>query len=117
MAQLPQLTNVGWETDAMVAGGLAIIYLLPRLTKAVPSPLVAIMILSALSIGVGLQVNTVGDMGKMHEGLPTSALPTVPINWATLQIILPYSLTMAAVGLLEILLNAHNKHTQNDSAD
>src|SRR3546814_4461704 len=54
MAQLPQLTNVGWETYAMVAGGLAIIYLLPRLTKAVPSPLVAILILSAISIGVGL---------------------------------------------------------------
>src|SRR3546814_8198932 len=53
MAQLPQLTNVGWETYAMVAGGLAIIYLLPRLTKAVPSPLVAILILSAISIGVG----------------------------------------------------------------
>jgi sulfate permease, SulP family len=106
MAQLPQLTNVGWETYAMVAGGLAIIYLLPRLTKAVPSPLVAILILSAISIGVGLPVNTVGDMGKLPEGLPTFALPNVPLNWETLQIILPYSLTMAAVGLLESLLTA-----------
>ena len=106
MAQLPQLTNVGWETYAMVAGGLAIIYLLPRLTKAVPSPLVAILILSAISIGFGLPVNTVGDMGKLHEGLPTFALPNVPLTWETLQIILPYSLTMAAVGLLESLLTA-----------
>ncbi|MBA4308222.1 MAG: sodium-independent anion transporter, partial [Sphingopyxis sp.] len=104
MAQLPQLTNVGWETYAMVAGGLAIIYLLPRLTKAVPSPLVAILILSAISIGFGLPVNTVGDMGKLPEGLPTFALPNVPLTWETLQIILPYSLTMAAVGLLESLL-------------
>ena len=106
MAQLPQLTNVGWETYAMVAGGLAIIYLLPRLTKAVPSPLVAILILSAISIGFGLPVNTVGDMGKLPEGLPGLALPNVPLTWETLQIILPYSLTMAAVGLLESLLTA-----------
>ncbi len=106
MAQLPQLINVGWETYAMVAGGLAIIYLLPRLTKAVPSPLIAILILSAISIGFGLPVNTVGDMGKLPEGLPTFALPNVPLTWETLQIILPYSLTMAAVGLLESLLTA-----------
>jgi SulP family sulfate permease len=106
MAQLPQLTNVGWQTYAMVAGGLAIIYLLPRLTKVVPSPLVAILILSAISIGFGLPVNTVGDMGKLPEGLPTFALPNVPLTWETLQIILPYSLTMAAVGLLESLLTA-----------
>ena len=71
MAQLPQLTNVTWQAYAMVAGGLAIIYLLPRLTKAVPSPLVAILILSAISVGFGLPVNTVGDMGKLPEGLPS----------------------------------------------
>lgn len=106
LAQLPQLTNVGWETYAMVAGGLAMIYLLPRLTKAVPSPLVAILILSAVSIGLSLPVNTVGDMGKLPEGLPVFALPDVPLTWETLRIILPYSLTMAAVGLLESLLTA-----------
>lgn len=106
MAQWPQLTNVGWETYAMVAAGLAIIYLLPRLTKAVPSPLVAILILSAISIGLGLPVNTVGDMGKLPEGLPSLAIPNVPISWETLRIILPYSATMAAVGLLESLLTA-----------
>jgi SulP family sulfate permease len=117
MAQLPQLTNVGWETYTMVAGGLAIIYLLPRLTKAVPSPLVAILILSAISIGFGLPVNTVGDMGKLPEGLPTFALPNVPLTWETLQIILPYSLTMAAVGLLESLLTAQivDDMTETDS--
>lgn len=106
MAQIPQLTGVGWETYAMVAGGLAIIYLLPRLTRAVPSPLVAIAILSAISIGFGLPVNTVGDMGALPEGLPAFALPDVPLTWGTLRIILPYSLTMAAVGLLESLLTA-----------
>jgi sulfate permease, SulP family len=106
LAQLPQLTNVGWQTYAMVAGGLAIIYLFPRLTKAVPSPLVAILLLTFISIGLGLPVNTVGDMGKLPEGLPAFAFPQVPLTLDTLRIILPYSLTMAAVGLLESLLTA-----------
>ena len=117
MAQLPQLTNVTWEAYAMVAGGLAIIYLLPRLTRAVPSPLVAILILSAISIGLGLPVNTVGDMGRLPEGLPSIVLPDVPLTLETLQIILPYSLTMAAVGLLESLLTAQivDDMTHSDS--
>jgi len=106
MAQLPQLTNVGWQTYAMVASGLAIIYLFPRITKAVPSPLVAILILTGVSIAVGAQVHTVGDMGELPEGLPYLVWPDVPLTWETLQIILPYSLTMAAVGLLESLLTA-----------
>lgn len=106
MAQLPQLIDVTWQAYAMVAGGLAIIYLLPLLTKAVPSPLVAILILSAISIGFGLPVNTVGDMGKLPEGLPSIVVPDVPLTLETLRIILPYSLTMAAVGLLESLLTA-----------
>lgn len=106
VAQLPQLTGVGWETYAMVAGGLAIIYLFPRLTRAVPSPLVAIVLLSALSIWLGLPVNTVGDMGALPSSLPYFLVPDVPLTFDTLQIILPYSLTMAAVGLLESLLTA-----------
>ena len=106
MAQLPQLTHVGWQTYAMVAGGLAIIYLLPRLTKAVPSPLIAILVLSAYSIGFVLPVNTVGDMGQLPAGLPGFALPQVPLTLATVRIIMPYALTMAAVGLLESLLTA-----------
>lgn len=106
MAQLPQLIGVSWETYAMVAGGLAIIYLFPRLTRAVPSPLVAIVLLSILGIGLNLPVNTVGDMGRLPEGLPSFALPQVPLTWETLRIILPYSVTMAAVGLLESLLTA-----------
>ncbi|WP_128891867.1 SulP family inorganic anion transporter [Erythrobacter sp. HKB08] len=106
MAQLPQLTNVGWETYAMVAAGLAIIYLLPKLTTAVPSPLIAIIVLSAISIYLNAPVNTVSDMGQLPEGLPYFALPDVPLTWETFQIILPYSATMAAVGLLESLLTA-----------
>ncbi|WP_170004480.1 SulP family inorganic anion transporter [Pseudopontixanthobacter vadosimaris] len=106
MAQLPQLTNVSWETYAMVAAGLAIIYGLPRLTKAVPSPLVAIVLLTIVAVWFGLPVNTVGQMGDLPDGLPSFILPDVPLTWETLQIILPFSLTMAAVGLLESLLTA-----------
>lgn len=106
LAQLPQLTNVGWETYAMVAAGLAVIYLLPRLTTALPSPLVAILLLTVASIWLGLPVNTVGDMGKLPEGLPAFVLPNVPLTFETLRIIAPFSATMAVVGLLESLLTA-----------
>ena len=106
MAQLPQLIGVSWHSYALIAGGLAIIYLLPRVTKAVPSPLVAILVLAAISIAMGLPVRTVGDMGRLPEGLPSLALPNVPLSFETLRIILPYSLTMVAVGLLESLLTA-----------
>ncbi len=106
MAQLPQLTGVTWHSYAMVAAGLAIIYLLPRVTRAVPSPLVAILVLAGVSIAMGLPVRTVGDMGRLPEGLPSLTLPNVPLTFETLRIILPYSLTMAAVGLLESLLTA-----------
>ena len=106
MAQLPQLINVTWQAYAMIAVGLAIIYGLPRLTKAVPSPLVAILLLSAISIFTAAPVNSVGDMGALPQGLPSLVLPDVPLSWETFRIILPYSLAMAAVGLLESLLTA-----------
>ncbi len=106
IAQLPQLMGVTWVTYAMVAGGLAIIYLFPRLTRAVPSPLVAIVILTILSIYGALNVNTVGDMGELPSTLPAFLIPNVPLTLETFQIILPYSLTMAAVGLLESMMTA-----------
>lgn len=117
MAQLPQLTHVSWQAYAMVVGGLFIIYGLPRITKAVPSPLVAILVLTAISIAAGASVNTVGGMGKLPEGLPSFGLPNVPLTLETLRIILPYSLTMAAVGLLESLLTAQivDDMTNSDS--
>jgi SulP family sulfate permease len=118
MAQLPQLIGVTWQAYAMIAGGLLIIYGLPRLTKAVPSPLVAILVLSAVSMLTGAPVNNVGDMGALPEGLPFLALPQVPLSWETLWIIAPYALAMAAVGLLESLLTAQivddMTHTESD---
>ncbi|WJY17630.1 SulP family inorganic anion transporter [Alteriqipengyuania flavescens] len=118
MAQLPQLVGVPWITYPLVAGALAIIYVLPRLTTAVPSPLVAIVIIGAITISMGLDVNTVSDMGELPEGLPYFVLPDVPLTWETLRIIAPYSATMAAVGLLESLLTAQivddMTHTDSD---
>ncbi|MDA3889017.1 MAG: SulP family inorganic anion transporter, partial [Allgaiera sp.] len=106
LAQMPQLLHVPPVTYVIVAAGLAIIYLFPFLTKAVPSPLVAIVILTAVTIYGGLDVNTVGDMGKLPTSLPYFSLPQVPFTLKTLQIIAPFSLTMAAVALLESMLTA-----------
>jgi len=106
MAQLPELIGMGWQTYAMVAAGLGIIYLFPRLTRTVPSPLVAIVLLSALAIYLGLDVRRVGDLGELPTGVPFLHLPQVPLTLETLQIIFPYAATMAVVGLLESLLTA-----------
>jgi SulP family sulfate permease len=106
LAQMPQLVHVPPATYAIIAVGLVIIYLFPRITRAIPSPLVAIVILTTVTIYGGIHVNTVGDMGKLPTDLPHFALPDVPFNLHTLRIILPYSLTMAAVGLLETMLTA-----------
>lgn len=116
LAQLPQLINVTPVTYVMVAGGLAIIYLLPRVTRAVPSALVAIVVLTAISIAGGLQVNTVGDMGQLPSALPGLLIPDVPFTLDTLRIILPYSLTMAAVGLLESMMTAQIVDDLTDTA-
>ncbi|VAV83556.1 Sulfate permease [hydrothermal vent metagenome] len=106
MAQLPELIGRGWQTYAMVVFGLAIIYILPRFTKVVPSPLVCIVVLSLLSVFIGFDLRTVGDMGAIPSALPTFLLPDIPLNLETLMIILPYSLTLAVVGLLESLMTA-----------
>ena len=106
MAQLPELTGVTWHVYAMTAAGLAIIYGLPRLTTAVPSPLVTIVVLTIASMALGLDIRTVGDMGELPNSLPVFLWPDVPLNWDTLRIIFPYSLTLMTVGLLESLMTA-----------
>lgn len=106
MAQLPELTNVGWQVYAMTAAGLGIIYGLPCITKVVPSPLVTIVFLTGVSIYLGLDIRTVGDMGELPDSLPVFLLPDVPLAWETLGIILPYSVTLMVVGLLESLMTA-----------
>ncbi|MFA7607455.1 MAG: SulP family inorganic anion transporter [Rhodocyclaceae bacterium] len=106
MAQLPELTNVTWHVYAMTAAGLGIIYLFPYITKAIPSPLVTIVVLTAVAIVLDLDIRTVGDMGALPDSLPVFLLPDVPLNFETLAIIFPYSLTLMVVGLLESLMTA-----------
>lgn len=106
MAQLAEFKNVGWQMYAMVAGGLGIIYLFPRLTKAVPSPLVCIVVLTAIALLAGMDLRTVGDMGELPSTLPLFFMPDIPLNLETLFIILPYALSLTVVGLLESLMTA-----------
>ncbi|MGQ7843376.1 SulP family inorganic anion transporter [Granulosicoccus sp. 3-233] len=106
MAQLPELIDVPYLTYIMVAAGLAIIYLFPRLTKTIPSPLVCIIILTIITLVLGLDIRNVGDMGELPDSLPVFLIPDIPLNFETLQIILPYSAAVAAVGLLESLMTA-----------
>jgi len=106
MAQLPELIGVSWMVYVMTASGLGIIYLLPYVTKAIPSPLVAIVLLTVVAMTLGLDIRTVGDMGELPDSLPIFLIPDIPLTFETLRIILPYSLTLMIVGLLESLLTA-----------
>ena len=106
LAQMPELIGKGPTVYLMTAVGLGIIYGLPYLTKAVPSPLVTIVLLTAVSMYFGFGIRTVGDMGALPNELPWFALPQVPLTLETLKIILPYALTLAMVGLLESLMTA-----------
>jgi SulP family sulfate permease len=109
MAQLPELSNVTWHVYAMTAAGLGIIYLLPYVPlvgRLLPSPLVCILVLTAISLALGLDIRTVGDMGELPDTLPVFLWPQVPLNIDTLLIILPYSAALAVVGLLESMMTA-----------
>ncbi len=106
LAQVPELTNVTWVTYPMVLAGLVIIYGLPRFTTLVPSPLVAIVILTAAAMMFSLDVRTVGDMGELPSSMPSFLMPDIPFNLETLGILLPYAIPLAIVGLLESLMTA-----------
>ncbi|NCP38898.1 MAG: SulP family inorganic anion transporter [Rhodoferax sp.] len=106
MAQLPELTNVSWHVYAMTAAGLGIIYLFPHITKALPSPLVTIVVLTGIAILLQLDIRTVGDMGQLPDSLPFFLWPEVPLTLETLKIIFPVSATLATVGLLESMMTA-----------
>ncbi|KMS53881.1 MULTISPECIES: SulP family inorganic anion transporter [Sphingobium] len=106
LAQVPQMLDVSWHTYAMIGGGLAIIYLAPRITTAIPSPLICILILTAVSMAFPMPIHTVADLGRLPSSLPSFAFPVIPLAWQTLTIITPYALAMAAVGLLESMMTA-----------
>ncbi|WP_180320602.1 SulP family inorganic anion transporter [Alkalihalobacterium alkalinitrilicum] len=106
MAQLEQFVGATWMMYVLVATTLVIIYVLPRFTKAVPSTLIAIIVITAFVILTGTGVSTVGDMGTLTQSLPMFLIPHIPLTIETLLIILPYSLALAIVGILESLLTA-----------
>lgn len=109
MAQLPELINVPTSVYLLVVLGLAIIYLLPYLPKlgtTIPSPLVAIIVLTIISLMFGLDVRTIGDMGKLPDSLPIFLIPNIPFSLETFEIILPYSIALSVVGILESLMTA-----------
>ncbi|MBT2513099.1 SulP family inorganic anion transporter [Arthrobacter sp. ISL-30] len=106
MSQVPELLGVPWLVYPLVALGLAIVFGLPKLTKAVPAPLVAIVVLTLITVFAAVAVPTVGDKGDLPDSLPTLFIPNVPFSLETLQIIFPFALAMAFVGLLESLMTA-----------
>ncbi|NGN62789.1 SulP family inorganic anion transporter [Streptomyces sp. A7024] len=106
MAQVPEMRDVPWAVYPLIAGGLALMVLFPRLTKTVPAPLVSIVILTVITVGAGIAVPTVGDKGELPSSLPTPGLPDVPFTLETLTTIAPYALAFALVGLMESLMTA-----------
>lgn len=105
-SQLQHFEGESWIMYALVALTLAIIYIVPRFTKAVPSTLIAIVVVTAIAIFWNVDVRTVGDLGTLKQELPIFLLPSIPLTFETLMIVLPYSLALAVVGLLESLLTA-----------
>jgi SulP family sulfate permease len=106
VSQVPHLIGVPWLVYPLLVIGLLIMYLMPRVTKVVPAPLVAIVLLTAAAVVFGLNVPTVGDQGELPVSLPELLVPNVPLTWETLGIIAPFATAMAIVGLLESLMTA-----------
>ncbi|MES1924591.1 SulP family inorganic anion transporter [Salinisphaera sp. T31B1] len=109
MAQLPELTDVTWPVYAMTAGGLAIIYLFPYVPvigRMLPSPLICIVVMTAIYMATGMTIHTVGDMGELPDSLPVLLWPDVPLNLETLRIVLPYAVMLTLVGLMESMMTA-----------
>lgn len=106
MSQVPELLGVPWMVYPVTAFGLLIVFGLPKLTKAVPAPLVAIVVLTLITVLAAVAVPTVGDKGELPNSLPSLFLPNVPFTLETLQVVFPFALAMAFVGLLESLMTA-----------
>ncbi|MEV7991902.1 SulP family inorganic anion transporter [Streptomyces sp. NPDC086077] len=106
LAQVPELTDVPWPVYPLVAAGLALMVLFPRVTTTVPAPLVSIVILTVVTVAAGIAVPTVGDKGELPSSLPMPGLPDVPFTVDTLTTVAPYAFAMALVGLMESLMTA-----------
>lgn len=105
-SQLGNFEGEGWQMFALVALGIAIIYFFPYVTTAVPSTLVAVVVVTAIAITMHVDVRTIGDMGTITATLPPFHIPEVPLNMETFMIVLPYSASLAIVGLSETLLTS-----------
>lgn len=106
LAQVSHFIGISTMTYVFVAVTLLLVYTLPRFIKVIPAPLIAIVVLTAVAIFSGVELRTIGDLGNITKSLPTFLIPNVPFTFETLQIIIPYSLALAIVGLLESLLTA-----------
>ncbi|MDI3419377.1 SulP family inorganic anion transporter [Streptomyces luteolus] len=106
MAQVPEMRNVPWPVYPLIIGGLVLMVLFPRITKAVPAPLVSIVILTVITVGAGIAVPTVGDKGELPSSLPVPGIPDVPFTLDTLATLAPYAFAFALVGLMESLMTA-----------
>ncbi|MDN3312176.1 SulP family inorganic anion transporter [Microbacterium oryzae] len=106
IAQLPHVIDVPWLVYPLIVVGVAIIFAFPKLTTAIPAPLIAIIVLTAFVVLAGVNIPTVGDQGALPRSLPSLFIPNVPLNGETLAIIAPYAIGVAAVGLLESLMTA-----------
>ncbi|APS19247.1 sulfate permease [Streptomyces sp. Tue 6075] len=106
MAQIPEMRDVPWAVYPLIAGGLALMVLFPKLTTVIPAPLVSIVILTVITVGAAIAVPTVGDKGELPSSLPVPGLPDVPFTLDTLTTIAPYAFAMALVGLMESLMTA-----------
>ncbi|KKK33539.1 hypothetical protein WN59_12415 [Salinicoccus sediminis] len=115
MAQLEHIFGISLDTYVYLAITLLIVYLFPRLLKKIPAPLIALVVLTAAYLMLGSDVRTVGDLGQIERSLPGFIIPDVPFTLETLQIILPFSLSMAVVGLVESLLTARIVDNATDS--
>ncbi|WP_031027172.1 SulP family inorganic anion transporter [Streptomyces albus] len=106
MAQVPEMRDVPWAVYPLIAVGLALMVLFPKVTTVVPAPLVSIIILTVVTVAAGIAVPTVGDKGALPSSLPVPGLPDVPFTLDTLTTIAPYAFAMALVGLMESLMTA-----------
>lgn len=106
MAQVPHFLGEGTLTYIFIAITLVIVYVVPRYVKAIPAPLIAIVLLTAVAIMMNLEMKTIGDLGSITQSLPSFFIPDVPFNLETLAIIFPYALALALVGLMESLMTA-----------
>ncbi|MCF1592851.1 SulP family inorganic anion transporter [Streptomyces muensis] len=106
MAQIPETHHVPWPVYPLIAAGLALMMFFPKVTTVIPAPLVAIVILTVITVAAGIAVPTVGDKGALPSSLPVPGLPDVPFTIDTLTTVAPYAFAMALVGLMESLMTA-----------